>query len=367
MGKRLIGLLLLLLAGCGGDPLHPLLSTRLPSDSFARTALSDGAPGMALSVSANILNAHPDDEQAMLTQGDALAQLGRAPEAEAVFRRVIARDPASGAAFRGLGRLLLARDPAAAEAAFRQAIARDAHDAASSNDLGIALDLQGRHDDAQAAYHQALTASPAMIAATANLALSLSLSGHAAEAMQLISPLAMSANAAPRLRYDLAAVATLAGERQEAAAVLKDDLPADKLESALNGFAALSPAPPLSTPAPASEAAPAPTAEAAPAPASEAAPLPASEAAPAPAPAPAAATASVRPMAARDHGRSRGQHAGRALAAWMTTPSAATSRCHPGCRSSQRTIGRSAGKIVQAIPQSHKERSSAVGSGATIF
>jgi hypothetical protein len=53
--------------------------------------------------------------------------------------------------------------------------------------------------------------------------------------------LAESADAAPRLRYDLAAVATMAGERQAAAAILKNDLPPEKLRDALNGFAALSP------------------------------------------------------------------------------------------------------------------------------
>ncbi len=235
--------LLLLLAGCA-DHAAPELSNGPPSAGLARTALDDGAPEVALNVSAGILKARPDDEAALLVQGDALAQLGRRQEAEASFRRVIARDPGSAAASRGLGRLLLASDPAMAEATFQQAIRNDARDAASLNDLGIARDLLGRHAEAQTAYRQALAVSPDMSAATANLALSLSLSGHAAEGMRMLGPLADAPNAAPRLRYDLAAVATMAGDRPAAAALLKNDLAPERLQDALDGFAALS-QPPL--------------------------------------------------------------------------------------------------------------------------
>jgi Flp pilus assembly protein TadD len=240
MQKCVTATMLLILAGCVGHAPTPLLGTGTPSIGFARTALSDGAPEVALNVATAILKTSPGNEDALLVQGDALAQLGRGPEAEEVFRRVIARDPRSAAACLGLGRLLLATDPAGAEAMFQQAIAQQANDAAALNDLGIARDLQAHHAEAQIAYRQALAVAPDMSAATANLALSLSLSGHAAEGEQLLRPLVASPQTQPRLRYDLAAVATMAGDRQEAASVLKDDLPSSKLQDALDGFAALS-------------------------------------------------------------------------------------------------------------------------------
>jgi Flp pilus assembly protein TadD len=240
MQKCVTATMLLILAGCVGHAPPPLLGTGTPSVGFARTALSDGAPEVALNVATAILKTSPGNEDALLVQGDALAQLGRGPEAAEVFRRVIARDPRSTAACLGLGRLLLATDPAGAEAMFQQAIAQQANDAAALNDLGIARDLQAHHAEAQIAYRQALAVAPDMSAATANLALSLSLSGHAAEGEQLLRPLAASPQTLPRLRYDLAAVATMAGDRQEAASVLKDDLPSSKLQDALDGFAALS-------------------------------------------------------------------------------------------------------------------------------
>jgi Flp pilus assembly protein TadD len=230
----------LLLAGCGSHGPRELASG-LPSAAFARTALSDGAPDIALNVSADILRTHPNDAGALLTQGEALAALGRTQEAQDSFRRVLAREPGSLPAARDLGRLLLASDPAAAEALFQKIVTHQANDAAAWNDLGIARDLQARHEDAQADYRRALAASPNMTAATANLALSLSLGGHAAEGLQLLRPVAQAAGSTPRLRYDLAAVATMAGERATAAALLRDDLQPPKLQDALDGFAALSP------------------------------------------------------------------------------------------------------------------------------
>ncbi len=246
MQKSVPGLLILsfcwLLAGCTGQS-PQMLSTAMPSAGFARTALADGAPQVALNVSTHLLAANPGDEAALLVQGDALASLGRTAEAEAVFRRVIARDPGSPAACRGLGRILLATDPAAAQGLFQRALAGAPRDAAALNDLGIAFDLQGQQTEAQAAYRRALAVSPDMVAATANLALSLSLGGDPAQGLKMLRPLAASADAPPRLRYDLAAVATMAGDRQEAADVLKNDMPSDKLQAALDGFAALSPPP----------------------------------------------------------------------------------------------------------------------------
>jgi Flp pilus assembly protein TadD len=226
------------LAGCAAQG-PPQLSTASPSDNVARSALADGAPEVALNVTANILATHPADEQALLIRADAFAMLGRPQDADASYRQVLARDPGSDAALRGLGRLLLNSDPAAAEALFQQAVARDPRDAAAFNNLGIARDMQGRHADAQIAYREALAVSPDMAAATANLALSLSLSGHAAEGLQLLKPLALPANAPSKLRYDYAAVATMAGDRQEAAGALRNDLTPDKLRDALDGFAAL--------------------------------------------------------------------------------------------------------------------------------
>ncbi len=54
--------------------------------------------------------------------------------------------------------------------------ARSVSDPAMLNDLGVALDMLDRHQEAQAVYQKALLLRPGMASATNNLALSLSLS-----------------------------------------------------------------------------------------------------------------------------------------------------------------------------------------------
>jgi Flp pilus assembly protein TadD len=53
---------------------------------------------------------------------------------------------------------------------FRRALALDPTDAAALNNLGIALDLQDRHEEAETAYRTALGRQPMMTAARVNLA-----------------------------------------------------------------------------------------------------------------------------------------------------------------------------------------------------
>ena len=67
------------------------------------------------------------------------------------------------------GRRLVRTDPAEA---VRVLSAAPTSDPAVLNDLGVALDLMGRHQEAQEAYREALLLRPGMRSAAANLALS---------------------------------------------------------------------------------------------------------------------------------------------------------------------------------------------------
>lgn len=70
---------------------------------------------------------------------------------------------------------LLRSDPAAAELMLRHKLAESPHDARALNDLAVALDLLGRHQDAQQTYRQALALQSDM-ATRLNLALSIAIS-----------------------------------------------------------------------------------------------------------------------------------------------------------------------------------------------
>lgn len=107
------------------------------------------------------------------------------------------------------------------------------------NNLGIALDMQERHEEAQASYHAALKQQPAMTAARVNLGLSLALGGAPDRAVEILRPLASDPGADSKVRENLAVALALAGEREAAGKVLAADMPQDTASVALAGYAAL--------------------------------------------------------------------------------------------------------------------------------
>jgi Flp pilus assembly protein TadD len=103
----------------------------------------------------------------------------------------------------------------------------------------VALDLQDRHDEAQAAYQAALARRPGMTAAQVNLGLSLALTGATDRALAILRPLATDPAADGRVRQNLAVALALAGDAAGAGKVLAAELPPEKIETALAGYAAL--------------------------------------------------------------------------------------------------------------------------------
>jgi Flp pilus assembly protein TadD len=227
---------LALLAACS-----PRGSTGLgsgpPGLDVADAALRGGSPEIALQISGGILATDPNNEAALLTQGEALTALQRLDQAEVSFSKALAANPTSVGAHIGLGRIRLGSDPAAAEALFLEAIKREPRNGVALNDLGIARDLQGRHTDAQEAYRQALGVNPDMTAAQVNLALSLAMTGKSQDAVQLLRPLATRPEASPQLRHDFAAVLAMGGDRVEAERILSKDLPPNEVQLALGAYA----------------------------------------------------------------------------------------------------------------------------------
>jgi Flp pilus assembly protein TadD len=248
--RALTAILLLLLASCGErsptgtavlEPPAPALAAWEPTLHLADTALSDGAPMIALQVTDQLLAKDPRNAGALVRRGDALTALGRNSEAASSYSTAIEMEPKNTRVLLGLGRVHLVQDPAAAEALFVRVIALDANNAIALCDLGVARDLQGHHAAAQEAYRLALSAAPTSVAVQVNLGLSLALAGDASGAIRLLRPLAVAPDAPPRIRQNLALALTLSGNRKEAAAVMGHDLPPDQLRGALDGFEALRP------------------------------------------------------------------------------------------------------------------------------
>jgi Flp pilus assembly protein CpaB len=208
---------LLLLAACANSG-SPGQSDGLPN--AAATAFHDGSPQTALQTDDAILVRDPRNVAALLSRGDAQTALQQPDRAAESYNDALRADPDSALARIGLGRLRLTDDPSAAEALFLEASQSDPRNAVAWNDLGIARDLLGRHQDAQAAYRQAIGLDASMRGAQVNLALSVAMAGRADDTATAVRTPASAPTAQPE---SLASVPPT----QAVAAVLAPPAPAD--------------------------------------------------------------------------------------------------------------------------------------------
>lgn len=208
-----------------------------PSLGVADTALDSGDPEFALRIAQRMIAADPGDAEAWAKQGDAYAAMGNPFQARGSYRRALALRPGSITAAMGMGRLALRDNPAEAANWFGQVLGRKGEQGpAAANDLGIALDLLGRHAAAQDSYRQALAMQPDLSDAQVNLGLSLALSGHARDGVMLIRPLAQGRSSTPKAREDLATALVLDGQDDAARGVLRRDVPPDRVESSMDAL-----------------------------------------------------------------------------------------------------------------------------------
>ena len=234
---RTLPLLLVLLAltacGASGRPKAGDLSLGL-----ADTALTDGAPQLALQVSQAVLAQHPHDVQALLRQGDAYFALGELPKAVESYDEVLGTQHASVGALTGLGRVALTTDPTAAVSRFDQVLALRPQDRAARTDRGIAFDLLGRHAEAQADYRRVIAVSGS-VAAKVDLGLSLAMSGDTAAAVQILQPIASAPDASARVRQDLAVALVLDGRTDDAQRILLTQMTPEQARAAVAAYRAL--------------------------------------------------------------------------------------------------------------------------------
>jgi tetratricopeptide (TPR) repeat protein len=120
---------------------------------------------------AALAGARPDDADAQMFHGNALAELGRRPEAIEAYRAALLLHPGHGPAQYNLGNALLASgDPAGADAAYEAALALVPDHAGCLNNRGNALRQLGRAAEAAASYRAALALRPEVAGTHSNLA-----------------------------------------------------------------------------------------------------------------------------------------------------------------------------------------------------
>ena len=205
-----------------------------PGLRTADEALRVGSTQLALQVSESVLRTAPSNGNALEIKADALAQLGKTDEAAAIFQTLLSQNPDNIRANIGMGRIKLLTDASVAEPLFQRVLRADPTNLTALNNLGIARDLLGRHDEAQATYRKALDLSPNMESAVVNLSLSLAMSGRGAEAMQLLGPKARAPEASSKIKQDYASVLSMSGHKAEAERFLAQNMSADGIRQVLD-------------------------------------------------------------------------------------------------------------------------------------
>lgn len=205
----------LLLSGCTGQgPSGPPELTDASRLHLAEVATQSGATGFALAMYQQAAEKAPRSVAAQAGYAQALIRAGQLSEAQAVLDRALRNCGPDPDLSMQRGRLELAEGEASqALLDFTAVLGARPLDARALNNEGIALDMLGRHADAQADYRKVLAARPGSESASDNLAVSLMLEGKFPEAVTVLAPVADQPGSSARTRANMAVALAAAGGR----------------------------------------------------------------------------------------------------------------------------------------------------------
>ena len=211
----------------------------------ANQARQSGDLDSAIPLYGRALQANPEGAEAKLGLGQCYLSMGAGEEAAALFREVLAKRSGDTVAMRGLaGALLTQGQPELAEKQAEGAFQADRRDYRALNVMGVALDMQGRHAEAQAKYREGIEIAPDYVPLRANAGLSLAISGQPLEAIAQLAPAAGGRGADGRLRQNLAFAYAMAGDMTNALLISRKDLPEASAQRQLSYFIQLRSLPP---------------------------------------------------------------------------------------------------------------------------
>jgi len=208
-----------------------------PALRLARATRANGDLASAINLYRSVTAIKPVDPAVMVELGDTLVDADSMDDAIDIYGKVDQKSPVWLDALLGLEQVHLALgEPAKALEYADKANALNAGDHRVGVGRGVALDMLGRHAEAQASYREVLKTAPRDVAARNNLALSLAMTKQFDEAIQIMTSMARSSTATPRIRQNLALIYGLAGDAQHAAALSRVDLDAPTTEANLRFF-----------------------------------------------------------------------------------------------------------------------------------
>jgi Flp pilus assembly protein TadD len=186
------------------------------------------------------LASHGDGVEGHIGLGECLMSAGSLDGAEREFRVALTLGPHQASPRFGLGRVYLQRGDAAAAVGLADDAVSAGEPTGQIYDMkGVALDLLGRHGEAQTAYRSGLALLPKDRGLRNNLALSLAMSGKLPEAVSMLRSLANEPSANTRTRQNLALVLGWSGDLKDARDVAAQDLKPEEVEANLRFYQAL--------------------------------------------------------------------------------------------------------------------------------
>ena len=236
-------LMLAMVGGCAATAPKPatdeaaaVSGSQQPMLRLARAAHAAGDYASAVNLYRTIVASAPNPTISV-ELGDTLMDAGSFDDAISSYRSVPAKSPAELGAALGLERAYLAlNDISKAMEQAERARALSPEDNRVLIGRGIALDLYGRHQEAQASYNALLAKAPDNRAARVDLAISLALTKDYDRAADILMPIARSSNATARERQDLALIYGLKGDKEEAMRWSKMDLDPSEVSSNLQYY-----------------------------------------------------------------------------------------------------------------------------------
>jgi len=138
---------------------------------------------------------------------------------------VMAKRESNIVARRGLATALIGMGQATlAEEQIALVLRADSSDYRALNVLGVALDMQGRHAEAQANYRKAMQLAPDYLPTRSNFGLSLAITGPPQEAVAQLAPIATARGSDARIRQNLAFAYAMAGDFENSLQVSRRDV-----------------------------------------------------------------------------------------------------------------------------------------------
>lgn len=229
--------LMLILGGCAGTP-EPAWVHYATAMRMGDHAMSEANTGLAIALYERAVELDRERPEARIALASAFEASGDYEQALKQYDEVLRVWPAHVEALRGTGLVFLALDePEVAAQYLQRAVNEDPVDFASQIGLGLSLDYQARHDEAQGVYRQALALRPSSSGGRINLAISLALSGQFDAALAALQPAFSTSTAHGQVALNKALILGLAGQEEAARAVSLPHLSADEVENNLQQYA----------------------------------------------------------------------------------------------------------------------------------